>query len=89
MAFKLMFNRMGVDGFTAHGFRSGFRDWCSESAKADPELAEAALSHATGNAMVRANARNDLIDRRRELMQAWARFVSGAASGALVQLVRA
>ena len=54
MAFKLMFNQMGVEGFTSHGFRSGFRDWCSESAKADPELAEAALSHATGNAIVRA-----------------------------------
>lgn len=54
MAFKLLFNRMGVSGFTTHGFRSAFRDWCSESAKADPELAEAALSHATGIPVVRA-----------------------------------
>jgi integrase len=89
MAFKLLFRRMGVEGFTSHGFRSAFRDWCSESAKADPELAEAALSHATGNAVVRAYARSDLFDRRRDLMQAWARFVTGQAAGEVVQLVRA
>jgi integrase len=89
MAFKLMFGRMKVDGFTAHGFRSAFRDWCSESAKADPELAEAALSHATGNAVTRAYARSDLFDRRRDLMAAWARHATGAASGDVVQLVRA
>lgn len=89
MAFKLLFNRMGVSGFTTHGFRSAFRDWCSESAKADPELAEAALSHATGNSVVRAYARSDLFDRRRDLMDAWSRFATGEASGEVVQLVRA
>ncbi len=89
MAFKLMFGRMGVDGFTTHGFRSAFRDWCSESAKADPELAEAALSHATGNSVVQAYARSDLMDRRRELMNAWARYATGAIAGDVVQLVRA
>lgn len=89
MAFKLLFNRMGATGFTTHGFRSAFRDWCSESAKADPELAEAALSHATGNSVVRAYARSDLFDRRRDLMDAWSRFATGQASGEVVQLVRA
>ena len=88
MTFKLLFKRMVVEGFTTHGFRSTFRDWCSESAKADPEIAEAALSHATGNAVTRAYARSDLIDRRRELMDAWARFATGQA-GQVVQLVRA
>lgn len=89
MSFKLLYNRMKVEGFTSHGFRSSFRDWCSESAKADPELAEAALSHATGSAITRAYARSDLFDRRRELMEAWARFVTGEAAGAIVQMVRA
>lgn len=89
MAFKLLFGRMGVDGFTTHGFRSAFRDWCSESARADPELAEAALSHSTGNAVVQAYARSDLFDRRRELMDAWARYATGAMSAEVVQLVRA
>lgn len=88
MAFKLLFGRMGVEGFTTHGFRSTFRDWCSESAKADPELAEAALSHATGNAVTRAYARSDLFDRRRALMDAWAAYGTGKA-GQVVQMVRA
>lgn len=89
MAFKLLYGRMDVSGFTSHGFRSAFRDWCSESAKADPELAEAALSHATGSAVTRAYARSDLFDRRRDLMEAWANFVTGETAANVVQMVRA
>lgn len=66
--FKALFVRMGRDGFTTHGFRSSFRDWCSEAATAPRELAEAALSHATGNAAEQAYARSDLAERRRPLM---------------------
>jgi integrase len=88
MVFKALQRRMGRQGFTVHGFRSSFRDWCSESAKADREVAEAALSHATGNAVERAYARSDLFERRAALMDAWGRFVSGEA-GQIVRLVRA
>jgi integrase len=88
MVFKSLFKRMERDGFTTHGFRSSFRDWCSESARADREVAEAALSHATGDAVERAYARSDLFERRRELMEAWGRYVSGDG-GEVVQLVRA
>jgi integrase len=89
MAFAALMRRMKVSGITTHGFRSTFRDWCSESARADFELAEAALAHSVGNTTVRAYARSDLFDRRRDLMQAWARFVTGQAAGEVVQLVRA
>jgi integrase len=82
-----LLGRMGADGFTVHGFRSTFRDWCSESAHADREVAEAALSHATGNEVERAYARSDLFDRRRALMDAWGRFATGR-SGEVVELVR-
>lgn len=88
MVFKSLFLRMGLEGFTTHGFRSAFRDWCIESAKADPDLAEAALSHATGSTVTRAYARSDLINRRRALMEAWASFTCGKACQ-VVQLVRA
>ncbi|MGC9420146.1 MAG: tyrosine-type recombinase/integrase, partial [Rhodovulum sp.] len=87
MAFKPLLGRMGADGFTVHGFRSTFRDWCSESAHADREVAETALSHATGNEVERAYARSDLFDRRRALMKAWGRFATGG-SGEFVELVR-
>ena len=88
MVFKALTDRMGREGFTTHGFRSSFRDWCSESAKADHELAEAALAHAVGNAVSRAYARSDLFDRRRVLMDSWAQFATGAM-GDVVRLVRA
>lgn len=88
MVFKALQRRMGREGFTVHGLRSSFRDWCSESAKADREVAEAALSHATGNAVERAYARSDLFERRAALMEAWGRFATGG-TGEIVQLVRA
>ena len=58
-----------------HGFRSSFRDWCSETEKPG-ELAEAALAHVNSNATEAAYARSDLFDRRRGLMQEWAEYVS-------------
>jgi integrase len=88
MAFAALMKRMKVEGITTHGFRSTFRDWCSESARADFELAEAALAHSVGNTTVRAYARSDLFERRRALMDAWGRFVSGQA-GQVVQMARA
>ncbi len=81
-----LLNRMGVNGVTAHGFRSSFRDWASESAHADREVAEAALSHAIGNEVERAYARSDLFDRRRVLMDAWGQYCSGE-SGQVLQMV--
>lgn len=81
MVFKALLKRMQRDGFTVHGFRSAFRDWCSESAHADREVAEAALSHATGSEVERAYARSDLFERRRALMDEWGRFVASATIG--------
>lgn len=88
MVFKALMKRMGREGITVHGMRSSFRDWCSESAHADREVAEAALSHATGNEVERAYARSDLFERRRSLMDAWSRFAVGKR-GNVADLVRA
>ena len=88
MVFKSLLKRMGRTGFAIHGFRSTFRDWCSESAHADREVAEAALSHATGTEVERAYARSDLFERRRALMSGWARFATGEV-GQVKELVRA
>lgn len=60
---------------TAHGFRSSFRDWCSEQGYAR-DLAERALAHTVQN-KVEAAYRTDLLDQRRPMMDAWAQFVSG------------
>lgn len=86
-AFRPLQARMGRTNFTVHGFRSSFRDWASEVARVDRTVAEAALAHkVTG--VEGAYARSDLFDRRRELMEAWSRFVTGV-SGEVVELVRA
>ena len=63
--------RVGIDG-TLHGMRSSFRDWCGETGVAR-EVAEACLSHRVGSAAEQAYARSDLLKRRRELMEAWAK----------------
>lgn len=82
-----LLKRMGYGHITLHGFRSTFRDWRNECARADREVAEAALSHSIGNAVEQAYSRSDLFERRRSLMDAWGRFCTGS-SGDIVQLAR-
>lgn len=78
-AFDRLMERMKVTGVTTHGFRSTFRDWCGEETTHPRELAEAALAHAVGDQTERAYRRGDALERRRELMTAWANFCSGSA----------
>ncbi|MCS3769579.1 integrase [Aeromonas hydrophila] len=61
---------------TAHGFRSTFRDWCSEQGY-PRDLAERALAHLIQNKVEAAYHRTDLLDQRRPMMDAWAQFVTG------------
>jgi len=66
--------RIGIDS-TLHGMRSSFRDWCGEAGVAR-EVAEACLAHRVGNAAEQAYARSDLLERRRQLMAAWAQYAA-------------
>ena len=63
---------------TAHGFRSSFRDWCSEKGYSR-DLAERSLAHAVKDKVEAAYHRTDLLEQRRELMDAWATFVTGSS----------
>jgi integrase len=58
-----------------HGMRSSFRDWCSDTG-VPREVAEAALAHVVRNKVEAAYARSDLLDRRREVMQAWSDYLA-------------
>ncbi len=60
---------------TAHGFRSSFRDWCSEQGYSR-DLAERSLAHTIKDKVEAAYHRTDLLEQRRELMHAWAIFVT-------------
>ena len=67
---------------TVHGFRSSFRDWCSEETSFPAEIAEAALAHVTGDATARAYRRGDALAKRAMLMEAWGEFLGGFAASA-------
>lgn len=66
---------------TVHGFRSTFRDWAADRTDYPGEVAEAALAHTIPNAVEAAYRRTDFFDKRRELMDAWAKFAIEAESG--------
>ena len=69
-----LFTSLGIEG-TLHGMRVPFRDWCGETGVAR-EVAEACLAHRVGSAAEQAYARSDLLERRRQLMEAWGHYVS-------------
>ena len=73
MAFEMLLRRIGSP-ITAHGFRSSFRDWAGNETVFPRELAEHALAHVIGDKAEQAYRRSDALARRRELMDAWARF---------------
>jgi integrase len=60
---------------TAHGFRSSCRDWAAETTSYPREVAEMALAHSIESKVEAAYRRGDLLEKRRELMEAWAAFV--------------
>jgi hypothetical protein len=70
---EILLRRMMTDQFSSHGFRSGFRDWVGDQTHFPREVAEAALARRVGDTTELAYRRNDALDRRRQLMQAWAR----------------
>ena len=72
--FRALLRWLEVTRATPHGFRSTFRDWVGERTPFPPELAEHALAHHVGDAVERAYRRGTALDRRRELMEAWAAF---------------
>jgi integrase len=76
MAMAMLLRRM-CRSETVHGFRSSFRDWCGEMTQFPREVAEQALAHTVGSEVERAYRRGDALQKRRELMAAWAEFVGG------------
>ena len=72
-ALDALLDRLGIEGVTTHGMRSAFRDWCGNETKFPREIAEAALAHRIPDATEAAYRRGDALEKRRELMEAWAR----------------
>ncbi|MEH6646346.1 tyrosine-type recombinase/integrase [Sulfitobacter sp.] len=59
-----------------HGLRSTFRQWAAEQGY-PRDMAEIALAHFIGSDVERAYQRSDMLERRRAMMVAWGRFLTG------------
>jgi integrase len=59
---------------SVHGFRSTFRDWVAEQTTFPREAAELALAHRVGTEVERRYQRGDMLQRRRELAEAWSTY---------------
>jgi len=74
MALSQLLKRMNRKAITVHGFRSTFRDWAGEATQFDREEVEMALAHTIQSAVERAYRRGRALDKRRDLMAAWADY---------------
>jgi integrase len=64
---------------TTHGFRSSFRSFIAAKTSFPSEMAELALAHNVGDETYRAYQRDDLVERRREMMKTWQDHCDGKA----------
>jgi integrase len=88
MAMLALMRRTHPD-FVPHGFRSSFRDWCGDCTNFPREVAEAALAHTLRDKTEAAYRRATALEKRRKLMDAWARYCTRPApAGNVVPLRR-
>jgi integrase len=59
---------------TLHGLRSSFRTWAAERTNFPREICEKALAHLVGDETERAYQRGELLEKRRRMMEAWAKY---------------
>jgi integrase len=78
---RMGFNR---ETATAHGFRAMARTMAAERLGIAPEVIEAQLAHAVGDALGRAYNRTTFAEQRRELMVKWADYLDRLRDGAQV-----
>jgi integrase len=72
--------RTKVENATTHGFRSTFRDWAGDRTNYQNHFVEMALAHTISDKVEAAYRRGDLFEKRRFLMDEWARFCNTPAS---------
>jgi integrase len=89
MTLLQVLRRMDRNDISVHGFRATFRTWVAEETNYPSEVAEAALAHKIPNEVERAYKRTTFFDKRRELMQSFADFTDGPATGDKVVPIKA
>ena len=76
------------DAATVHGFRSTFSDWARDYTGYPRDVIEAALAHIIRDKSEAAYRRGDALEKRRRLMEDWARVCEAPAVGATVTTMR-
>lgn len=77
-AINAALRRLGFDTkkeITAHGFRAIARTLLHERLKFDPVIIEHQLAHAVPDTLGRAYNRTKFLEKRKEMMQAWADYL--------------
>ena len=75
MTLSKLAKEVGVAG-TPHGMRSAFRTWAAEKTDVPREVAEECLAHVNPNRVEAAYQRSNLLEKRRLLLDRWARYVT-------------
>ena len=70
-----------ADDVTVHGFRSSFKDFCTNETAFQREVIEEILDHRTGDETERSYRRGEAIKKRKKVLDAWSSFVMGKQSG--------
>jgi integrase len=86
MSLTAVLRRLKVEA-VPHGMRSSFADWAADTSY-PYEIREMALAHAVGDATVQAYTRTDLLERRRQMMADWGRYITTPATSASVVSIR-
>jgi integrase len=66
-----------ADDCDVHGFRASFETWATEKAGYPKDLVELCTSHDGRTRTQRAYQRSDLLEKRREIVQAWSEYLTG------------
>jgi integrase len=78
----------GMNGYTVHGFRSTFRDWAGDRTNFAREVIEHALAHQIKDKAEASYRRSAALDKRRRLMEEWAKYCCAPAVSANVVSLR-
>ena len=76
MAMLELLRGMSANGYSVHGFRSSFRDWAGDRTHYAREVIEHALAHQIKDKAEAAYRRSDALEKRRRLMEEWAKYCS-------------
>jgi len=73
-------NDIGRSDFDVHGIRKSFTNWAYASGRFRDIAIELSLDHVYGNKIHRTYRDDQLVEERRELLQAWQNYCDGSSA---------